>query len=438
MPDAVYDIQIGGGAEGHERSLQQLVGMANGYGVNNSEYALPFRPYYDGSGFVIDGARGTGGGTLRLLSAATNHLTLQPSGATSGLGWTVASLTSAGAVQVNGPLSVTGNTTLGDASGDTLTVHATSTFNAPVTANGLTVTGAASFTGNVTVGDAAGDALTVNATPTFKENATFEKNVTVQGNTALGNADTDTVTVIGVSTFRNAANSATQLYVDAGNNRVIVGSATTIGSDTTPNLQVIGRLYVAPESSSDQALQIRRSNGATVGWWVGMPDANDLRFRDTAGSETFRIGASGSTYQATVTGDFNVSDYAVISGDASVMGWATIGTNTRSGSETLRVLGQSKLDGAVTITTGGLGVTGSAAFNSGLTVVSGGLTVTTGGMNVTGLFSLNAGGNALVEATNILTSGTASGGGGGAVPANAAIYFYVRIGGTFYRVPAFN
>lgn len=130
-------------------------------------------------------------------------------------------------------------------------------------------------------------------------------NVTTALNAGDGNADAHTV--VGVTTFRNLANTATQLYVDAGNNRVIVGSTTTLGSDTTPNLQVIGRLYVAPETANDLAIQVRRSSAASVGWNLGMTSDNDFVFKDDAGSETFRVGDTGSTYQAKVTGDLNVT-----------------------------------------------------------------------------------------------------------------------------------
>ena len=107
-----------------------------------------------------------------------------------------------------GNLSSSGNTTLGDAAADALTVNATSTFNAPADFNSsLNVDGAFSTTANSTLGDAAGDTLTVNATSTFNAPADFNSSLNVDGafsttaNTTLGDAAGDTLTVNATSTF---------------------------------------------------------------------------------------------------------------------------------------------------------------------------------------------------------------------------------------------
>lgn len=103
-------------------------------------------------------------------------------------------------------MSNTGSTTLGTTTGDALTVNATSTFNAPLTANGNLTT-----TANSTLGDADTDTLTVNATSTFNADATFNEpitandDITANGNTTLGDAGTDTLTVNAASTFNASA-----------------------------------------------------------------------------------------------------------------------------------------------------------------------------------------------------------------------------------------
>jgi hypothetical protein len=218
-------------------------------------------------------------------------------------------------------------------------------------ASTLSVTGLALFNGAVTLGDAAADAITVKGTPTFETDVTFSGNVTVNGNTVLGNANTDTLTVVGVSTFRNALSTATQLYVDAGNNRVIVGSGTALTSDTTPNLQVVGRLYVAPDSANDLALEIRRSSAATVGWDIGVSSANDLIFKDDSGTETVRAGDVASTYQLVVTGKAHVTSSLTV--DAGISAGA------------------------------------SSAFTGGISVVSGGVGILGGGLTVVGNWGFN-------------------------------------------------
>lgn len=173
--------------------------------------------------------------------------------------------------------------------------------------------------------------------------------LTATGNVALGDADADAHTMIGIFTFRNAAGTTQQLSVDSTNNRVVlrgtttrfrdhatglkvplyvdhdnnwssVGTATAIGgSPTAPYLQVVGRLYVAPDSANDTALQIRRSAAATVGWTIGVENSPvNLAFKDDSDTKVFSVNDSADTYQAVVTGDFNVTDDAYIAGELKV------------------------------------------------------------------------------------------------------------------------
>lgn len=236
-------------------------------------------------------------------------------------------------------LTVTGNTILGDAAGDSLTVNAAAEFNA-----------AAVFDGTAEF----------NAAAQFDDVATFNSTLTANSTVNLGNGDADAITMIGLTTFRNAAGTTVQMELDAANNRVIVGSGTPLGSDTTPNLQVIGRLYVAPESANDLAIQVRRSSAASVGWSLGMTSDNDFVFKDDAGSETFRVGDTASTYQAKVTGDFNVTDDAVIAGDVSA-DRGVFGGTTFSSTEDLRVIGSSLFGGGITMSSGNIDVQSGTA-----------------------------------------------------------------------------
>lgn len=202
--------------------------------------------------------------------------------------------------------------------------------------------------GNTTLGDAAGDTITLTGATTA--NGTFSTTST----TNLGDGNADAITLIGLTTFRNAANTATQLYVDSGNNRVIVGSATALGTDTTPNLQVRGRLYVAPDVASDQAIQIRRSAADTAGWWIGTTAASDssLTFKDDAGTTVLTLGDSSTgTYQLDVASDARIQDDLTVVGDVSA-GRGVFGSTSFSGSEELRVVGQSRFEGDMTATTG--------------------------------------------------------------------------------------
>ena len=128
----------------------------------------------------------------------------------------------------------TGNTILGDAAGDTLTVNATSTFQSPVDMNStLNVDGNLTTTANTTLGDAAGDTLTVNATSTFNSPVDMNSTLNVDGaftttaNTTLGDAAGDTLTVNATSTFNSPVTMNSSLTVADGQTFNLGGVAIT-------------------------------------------------------------------------------------------------------------------------------------------------------------------------------------------------------------------
>jgi hypothetical protein len=101
--------------------------------------------------------------------------------------------------------SNTGNTTLGNASADTVTVNAaTLTFvNATAIGGALTFSGAITFTGNVTFGNAAGDTVTLvgntvilpAGTTTFSTGtANFSVGLQLAGSSVITAASTNTLT----------------------------------------------------------------------------------------------------------------------------------------------------------------------------------------------------------------------------------------------------
>lgn len=374
------------------------------------------------TGVILSSLLVTGNMTVGGTLGVTGHTTLTTL-STSGLA-TLNSAAVTTSLTVGTTLGVTGTSTLG-------AVNAGATSTTTLASSGLATLNSLSVTNNATVGGTLG----VTGVATLSNNAIVGGTLSVTGATALtallatgnvilGDADTDTHRVVGVTTFRNAAASATQLFVDAGNNRVIVGSGTAMTSDTTPNLQVVGRLYVGPDSANDLAVQIRRSAAATVGWSVGVTSAADLVFKDDADGERFRVGDASSTYQALVTGALGVTAGAAITGSLSAAGLIA-GASSFAGSEELRVVGQTRLEGATEVTTGGLTVTagglvvsaGGAAITgnssvtgtlvssgtitannglvaavSGILITSGGFTVSLGGANITGGLTVATGG----------------------------------------------
>lgn len=337
-------------------------------------------------------------GGLVVNGATQLNGTLGVTGAASLAGLTATSLTVNGNSQLNGTLGVTGATSLAGltASGaaalngglTTTTLHATGATDLDTTLNvdgaatlqsTLHVVGAATFDAGITAASLTIDTLTVNTT------------LTSNGATNLGNADGDIETSIGVWTHRNAANTLTQFKADAGNNRVIVGSGTAMGSDTTPALHVVGRLYVAPESANDHAIQVRRSSAASNGWWIGLTtDPNgDLIFKDDGDLEIVRIGDTASSYQLKVTGKAHITgvtdfDSTVnVAGNLNATGAALNVTNdllwASDGGGDIGASGANRPDQLYVksaITCGG-----GASFGSGI-VITGGVSVTTGGVSI--------------------------------------------------------
>lgn len=175
-------------------------------------------------------------------------------------------------LNVNGPMDVYGNTSLGDASTDTLTVAATSTFNAPVAmgstltvtgnvvgaanvgAQTLSVTGAATVggalgvTGNVTAAGGAFGALSAsgNATVTGTLTAT---NATFPGDVTIGTSSgtSDDLLVYANSVFSTNVTINGPLSVNAA---TTFGGPNTYTVGSTSTLLVNGKLQVTDPINS--------------------------------------------------------------------------------------------------------------------------------------------------------------------------------------------
>jgi len=153
-------------------------------------------------------------------------------------------------------ISVTGNTTLGNANSDALTVNATSTFNAPITGASATFNNNLTVNDNTTLGNAPADALTVNATSTFNApitgtSATFNNNLTVNGNTTLGDATTDVITIKG--------------KLNDGSSNGILNQVLAVGGDGTPAWTTLSTLeddpQVGPFTTTGQVAVWDQTNG---------------------------------------------------------------------------------------------------------------------------------------------------------------------------------
>lgn len=129
------------------------------------------------------------------------------------------SQTKSGALTVQGTFSTEGDTSIGNAVGDALSVTATATF-----------TNSATFNGNTVLGDSSADTCNVNAT------MTVAGDLTTTGNTTIGNASSDTLTVVATPTFSAATevnNTFTAQEVDIDGSGTVFALTGTSQTQTT-------------------------------------------------------------------------------------------------------------------------------------------------------------------------------------------------------------
>ena len=231
-------------------------------------------------------------------------------------------------------LTVNGNTTLGNAATDTVTVNADIASNLIPSADNTHDLGSATDEWrNIYVdGTAQVDTLQVD------ESATITANLTVNGNTVLGDADTDTVTVnadfasslipdvdntydLGIST-----NEWRNLYIDgtAQVDTLQVDESATIAA----NLTVTGNATITTNLTVNGNTTLGNADTDTV--TVTADVASNLI---PSADNTYDLGATGSEWKDLyVTGTANidslVADTAAISAGTATLSAATVITST--------------------------------------------------------------------------------------------------------------
>lgn len=125
-----------------------------------------------------------------------------------------------------------------------------------------TFTGVVNCTGNVTLGNAVGDTITISGTPTIAEDATFSKAVSV-GDTlnalhdaTLGSSAADALNVVSTSafaaptTFSGATNTFTKPVVLSSNGRIRYRVTAGADANTTYSVADWDEIYVADTTLS--------------------------------------------------------------------------------------------------------------------------------------------------------------------------------------------
>lgn len=189
-------------------------------------------------------------------------------------------------------LSTTGNVTLGNAGGDTLTVNpsAVTWVNNPTHSGnhtfsgGVSVSGQATFTGDTLIGNATGDTLTVaGATINWTGNPTHSGNHTFSGTVSMSNTLAVTGAMTSVSTARFNGAEYGSLGVRQG------GVYGGIGANSNNDDFVI-------ENSGNAGITILTPNTAVAALNFGDPESN-VSFRLVASHSTnvMTLIANGTT-----------------------------------------------------------------------------------------------------------------------------------------------
>jgi len=196
----------------------------------------------------------------------------------------------------------------------------------------LTLAGALTANGNVTLGNASGDTMTVNATPTFAAATTFSNTVTigaydftVDTNTFFVDASENSVIINNGDSGATPSGLADELVVEASG----TGGITIATSNANS-----GTLYFATPGAPAGAYLLWDYDGNTNGLFdVGTAKANaELRFLSGNASEAMRINSSGNVYVGTsspsIARKFLVDTGVVETYIDESGGDALIGTNT--------------------------------------------------------------------------------------------------------------
>jgi hypothetical protein len=207
----------------------------------------------------------------------------------------------------NGDATVFGNTTLGDADTDTLTVNATSAFAAPV-AMGQTLI----VTGQISAGN--GCFVTGNLRTT--------NNLIVDNNTTLGTTAANTVSITGPANLQNnltvagvtQLNGSTQINSDLTTTGAVALTGTGGVTLSTP-LSTSGNITITVGGSADLAV-----NSANVNFYSGSVTnwRGQLNLTQGSGTATVNYTRPTSTGGAPIQG--NLNNFLVVPGTIITFG----------------------------------------------------------------------------------------------------------------------
>ena len=224
------------------------------------------------------------------------------------------SITDSAEIDLN--LTVDGNTTLGNASGDTLTVNATSTFNAPITSTDITadsvqigVSGASEIdtsAGNLTL-DSTGGTVIVDDNLNVSGSSIFTGQVTVNDSIIIDSTN---------EAFIIRSSLVDKFTVDSDNGNTFIAGTTQIEGATTinDNVDINGNSDVSGTQTIGGVTSITDNTNASTGNNFSSSGA----LRVTGGASIARDLAVGGDMQ--IYGDFEVDGNVVQKGNQEFRG----------------------------------------------------------------------------------------------------------------------
>ena len=218
--------------------------------------------------------------------------------------------------EVDGNLVVDGNTTLGNASSDTLTVNATSTFNAPITSTDITADAIRlGFSGSSEIDTTAGNLTLDSAGGTVS----IDDNATISGTLEVTNQVTVTDSVVINSPNENfiiRSALVDRFTVDTDNGNTFIAGTTQIEGLTTinDNVDINGNADISGTSTLGDVVSITDNTNASTGSNFSSSGA----LRVTGGASIARDLAVGGDMQ--IYGDFEVDGNVVQKGNQEFRG----------------------------------------------------------------------------------------------------------------------
>ena len=218
--------------------------------------------------------------------------------------------------EVDGNLVVDGNTTLGNASSDTLTVNATSTFNAPITSTDITADAIRlGFSGSSEIDTTAGNLTLDSAGGTVS----IDDNATISGTLEVTNQVTVTDSVVINSPNENfiiRSALVDRFTVDTDNGNTFIAGTTQIEGLTTinDNVDINGNADISGTSTLGDVVSITDNTNASTGSNFSSSGA----LRVTGGASIGNDLAVGGDMQ--IYGNFEVDGNVVQKGNQEFRG----------------------------------------------------------------------------------------------------------------------